>query len=107
MSLETDSPNPCLSLCFWEISKFRTWQVSAPGVHVYIYVVNNYAEDEGRPLGAGLQEQASNHLQLHWSRAVVVSVKGKSEQRILPLASPLLKSQAAYCRAFPRTCSQA
>ena len=24
------------------------------------------AKDEGRPLGAGLQEQASNHLKLHW-----------------------------------------
>jgi hypothetical protein len=35
-------------------------------------------EDEGRPLGAGLQEQASNHLKLHWSRAIVVSVKEKA-----------------------------
>ena len=34
-------------------------------------------KDEGRPLGAGLQEQASNHLKLHWSRAIVVSVKEK------------------------------
>jgi len=33
--------------------------------------------DEGRPLGAGLQEQASNHLKLHWSRAIVVSVEEK------------------------------
>jgi|GEM_PF-3257640 hypothetical protein len=23
-------------------------------------------KDEGRPLEAGLQEQASNHLELHW-----------------------------------------
>lgn len=30
--------------------------------------------DEGRPLGAGLQEQASNHRQLLWSKAMVVSV---------------------------------
>ena len=35
-------------------------------------------EDEGRSLGAGLQEQASNHLKLHWSRAIVVSVKEKA-----------------------------
>jgi hypothetical protein len=35
-------------------------------------------EDEGRPLGAGLQEQASNHLKLLWSRARVVSVKEKA-----------------------------
>jgi hypothetical protein len=23
-------------------------------------------KDEGRPLGAGMQELASNHLELHW-----------------------------------------
>jgi len=33
--------------------------------------------DEGRPLEAGLQEQASNRLKLLWSRARVVSVEGK------------------------------
>src|SRR5512139_4089650 len=37
--------------------------------------------DEGRPLGAGLQEQASNHLKLLWSRARVVSVEGKGRAR--------------------------
>ena len=36
------------------------------------------AEDEGRPLEAGLQEQASNHLKLLWSKAMVVSVKEKA-----------------------------
>jgi hypothetical protein len=35
-------------------------------------------KDEGGPLGAGLQEQASNHLKLLWSRAMVVSVKEKA-----------------------------
>ena len=44
-------------------------------------MARDYAEDEGRPLGAGLQEQASNHLKLHRSRAVVVSVKEKSWQK--------------------------
>jgi len=34
-------------------------------------------KDEGRPLGAGLQEQALNHLKLHWLRVIVVSVKEK------------------------------
>jgi len=34
--------------------------------------------DEGRPLGAGLQEQAPNHLKLLWSNARVVSVKEKA-----------------------------
>jgi hypothetical protein len=59
------------------------WDDSAPGAHADIEVARNYARDEGRPLGAGLQEQASNHLKLHRSRAVVVSVKEKSGQRIL------------------------
>jgi hypothetical protein len=56
----------------------RKWHGSAPGAHVYIDVARNYARDEGGPLEAGLQEQASNHLKLHRLRAVVVSVKGKS-----------------------------
>jgi hypothetical protein len=33
--------------------------------------------DEGRPLGPGLQERASNRLKLHGLRALVVSVEGK------------------------------
>ena len=37
-------------------------------------------EDEGRPLGAGLQEQASNHLKLLWSKVMVVSVEEKVPQ---------------------------
>jgi len=45
--------------------------------------VRNCAEDEGGPLGAGLQEQASNHLKLLWSKAMVVSVEEKSRQRIV------------------------
>jgi hypothetical protein len=38
-------------------------------------------KDEGRPLGAGLQEQASNHLKLQWLRVVVVSVKVLARQK--------------------------
>jgi len=34
-------------------------------------------EDEGRPLGAAMQVEASNHLKLLWSKAMVVSVKEK------------------------------
>ena len=45
--------------------------------------MRNCAGDEGRPLGAGLQEQASNHLKLLWSKAMVVSVEEKSRQRIV------------------------
>jgi hypothetical protein len=40
--------------------------------------VRNCTRDGGGPLGAGLQEQASNHLKLRWLRARVVSVKDKS-----------------------------
>jgi len=39
--------------------------------------VRNCTKDEGGPLRAGLQEQASNHLKLLWSKALVVSVEGK------------------------------
>ncbi len=35
------------------------------------------------PLEAGLQEQASNHLKLLWSKAMVVSVEEKSRHRIV------------------------
>jgi len=38
----------------------------------------NCVRDEGRPLGAGLQEQTPNHLKLRWLRASVVSVKEMS-----------------------------
>ena len=43
-----------------------------------IEAMHNCVRDEGRPLGAGLQEQASNHLKLLWSRVRVVSVKEMS-----------------------------
>jgi hypothetical protein len=43
--------------------------------------VRNCTEDEGGPLGAGLQEQASNHLKLLWSKAMVVSVEEKAWQK--------------------------
>ncbi len=45
--------------------------------------MRNCARDEGRPLGAGLQEQASNYLKLLWLRIRVVSVKEKSWLRIM------------------------
>jgi len=34
-------------------------------------------KDEGRPLGAAFQEEASNHPELLWLRVVVMSVRGK------------------------------
>src|ERR1700737_2561753 len=39
--------------------------------------VRCFTEDEGRSLEVGLQEQASNRHELHWSRAIVVNVEGK------------------------------
>jgi hypothetical protein len=38
-----------------------------------------FIEDEGRRLGVGLQEPASNHLKLRGSRVHVVSVEEKAE----------------------------
>jgi len=37
----------------------------------------NYIRDEGRPLGVGLQDQASNRSKLRRLRVVVVNVGGK------------------------------
>jgi len=48
-----------------------------------IEAMYNCVRDEGGPLEAGLQEQASNHLKLLWSRVRVVSVKEKSWLRIM------------------------
>jgi hypothetical protein len=39
--------------------------------------VRCFTGDEGRSLEVGLQEQASNRRELHWSRAIVVNVDGK------------------------------
>jgi hypothetical protein len=36
-----------------------------------------YTRDEGGPLGAAIQVEASNHLKLLWSNAMVVNVKEK------------------------------
>jgi putative transposase len=41
-----------------------------------------FTGDEGRPLEVGLQEQASNRHELHWSRAIVVNVDGKGGARL-------------------------
>jgi len=38
-----------------------------------------YTRDEGRPLGAAMQVEASNHLKLPWPKATVVNVKAKAE----------------------------
>ncbi|GAB6153247.1 hypothetical protein JCM17380_19970 [Desulfosporosinus burensis] len=39
--------------------------------------------DEGRPFGAAIQVEASNHLKLLWTKAMVVSVKEKARQDLV------------------------
>jgi hypothetical protein len=39
--------------------------------------------DEGRPFGAAIQVEASNHLKLLWSKAMVVSVKEKVRRDLI------------------------
>ncbi len=39
--------------------------------------------DDGRPLGAAVQAEASNHLKLLWTKAMVVSVKEKARQDLV------------------------
>ena len=57
-----------ISQGFWAVNFCRLVGNSAP---------RGCIEDEGRPLGIGLQEQAPKHLKLHWSKTTVVSVKEK------------------------------
>ena len=45
--------------------------------------VRNCTRDEGRPLEAAVQAEASNHLKLLWSKAMVVSVKEKARQDLV------------------------
>ena len=45
--------------------------------------MHNCTRDEGRSLGVALQEEASNHLKLLWSKVMVVSVKEKAWHRIM------------------------
>jgi transposase-like protein len=46
----------------------RSWRIdeSVPRTHSQSAGMRCYMEDEGRPLGAGVQAQASNHLKLQW-----------------------------------------
>ena len=39
----------------------------------------NYTRDEGRPFGAAIQVEASNHRKQLWPKAMVVSVTEKAE----------------------------
>jgi hypothetical protein len=41
------------------------------------------AEDEGWPLGAAIQVEASNHRKLLWTKAMVVSVTEKARQDLV------------------------
>ena len=64
-------------------------------------------EMRDRPLAAGLQDQAANHLELLWSRAGVVSVKEKAREtcqvRIgkTSASEPLMKRRKAKTMSKP------
>ena len=71
--------------------------------------MRNCTEDEGGPLGAGLQEQASNHLKLLWSKALVVSVEEKAWQRLcqvrikeMSASEPLMRCRKVEMSSKPR-----
>ncbi len=57
-----------------------TWHLdeSAPRTHAQSSGLRCCTRDEGRPLGAGVQAQAPNHLKLQALRASVVSVEEKA-----------------------------
>ncbi len=60
-----------------------------------------------RPLAAGLQDQAANHLELPWSRARVVSVKEKARNTCqvwigkTSASEPLMKRRKAKMMSKP------
>ena len=49
--------------------------------HIVFKLVRNYTRDGGRPSEAALQEEASNHSKLRWSKARVVSVREKVSRK--------------------------
>jgi hypothetical protein len=57
-------------------SDFSNWTTTCAANTRTAKEVWSCRRDEGRPLGAGDQEQASNHCELLPLRAVVVSVAG-------------------------------
>jgi len=70
-----------LSKCLMERKLLIAGDIKFFRLHLHS-VPRSLAEDERRPLGAGLQEQASNHLNLLWPKATVVSVEEKSRHQI-------------------------
>jgi hypothetical protein len=78
-----------------------TWHLDegAPRTHSQMAGVRCCTGDEGRPLGAGLQEQAPNPLKLQRSRAAVVSVEEKAGQR-----SCQVESKEMSVSELRRTC---
>ena len=67
----------------------RSWRLdeSVPRTQSQGAGMRCYLEDEGRPLGTGVQAQVPNHLKLQRSRATVVSVKEKADQRVCQVRS--------------------
>ena len=68
----------------------------------------SYTEDEGRSLGVGFQERASNHPKLLRSRVVVVSVGVKASRTYLEQVRirETNESEPPLTRRNPETCRQ-
>ena len=64
-----------LSLSIGRDQNGLAWRESMEGANCGLHrAPRSCVEDEGGPLGVGLQELISNHLKLLWSKAMVVSV---------------------------------
>ncbi len=59
-----------------------------------------------RPLAAGLQDQAANHLELPWSRARVVSVKEKARNTCQVRIGKTSASEPSMKRRKPKVMSK-
>ncbi len=74
-----------MSLCRFEQQRCINCNPFRPGFKLCTFLLvgapRSCTRDEGRSLGAGLQELASNHLNLLWSRARVVSVNCATKLR--------------------------
>ena len=63
-------------------------------------------EMRARPLAAGLQDQAANHLELPWSRARVVSVKEKARNTCQVRIGKTSASEPLMKRRKPKVMSK-
>src|SRR4030095_8271634 len=69
------------------VGRYWTMDEGAPRTHSQSAGVRCCTGDEGRPLGAGLQEPAPNRVKLQRERAAVVSVEEKAGLRSCQVGS--------------------